>query len=71
MLPTVVEEGLASINGAKLAKKVLNPQELKKLNITNAKAWSTYLLGATLVSICAQLAVKVKDRLVAPKQQQK
>ena len=71
MLPTVVEEGLASINGAKLAKKVLNPQEIKKLNITNTKAWSTYLLGATLVSICAQLAVKVKDRLVPPKQNQK
>ena len=64
MLPTVVEEGLASINGAAMAKKVLNPKDLKKLNITNAKAWSTYAVGAVLASAFAQFAVKTKDRLV-------
>lgn len=68
MLPTVIEEGMASINGAKLAKNVLKPQELKKLNITNAKAWGTYLLSATLLSVFAQFAVKVKDKLVPPKE---
>ena len=67
LLPTVAEEGLASINGAKLVKKYLTPQELKKLNVTNAKAWSTYLIGAALLSAFAQFAVIVKDKLVEPK----
>jgi hypothetical protein len=64
MLPTIVEEGLASINGAAMAKKVLNPKDLKKLNATNAKAWSTYAIGAILASAFAQFAVKIKDKLV-------
>ena len=70
LTPTLVEEGLASINGAKLAKNVLNPEQLRKLNITNAKAWSTYFVGAVLASVLAQFAVKIKDKLVEPKQNQ-
>ena len=64
MLPTVAEEGLASINATAMAKKVLKPQELKKLNKTNAKAWSTYAVGAILASAFAQFAVNIKDKLV-------
>lgn len=64
MLPTLAEEGLASINGAAMAKKVLNPKDIKKLNITNAKIWSTYAVAAVLMSLFAQFAVKIKDKLV-------
>ena len=67
LLPTVVEEGLASINGAKLAKDVLSPEMLKKLNVTNAKAFGSYALGAVAISLCAQLAVYVKDKVFPPK----
>ena len=69
LTPTLAEEGLASINGAKLAKNVLSKTELKKLNITNAKAWSTYLVGAIMLSAAAQFAVNIKDKLTQPKQQ--
>ena len=68
LLPTVAEEGLASINGAKIFKPYLNPQELRKLNITNAKAWGSYLIGAAVAGILAQFAVKIKDRLAEPKE---
>ena len=67
LTPTLIEEGLASINGTKMAKKVLNPQDLKKLNILQGKAWSTYLAGAVLASLTAKFAVNIKDKLVKPK----
>lgn len=67
MIPTLAEEGLASINGAKLAKKVLSPELFKKVCKSNAIAWCTYLAGATMVGAGANLAVKVRDKIVQPK----
>ena len=67
MVPTLAEEGLASINGAKLAKKVLSPELFKKVCKSNAIAWCTYLVGATMAGLGANLAVKVRDKIVQPK----
>ena len=67
MIPTLAEEGLASVNANKLAKKVLSPELLKKMNSLNIKAWGTYLLGATITGACGALAVWVKDKITQPK----
>ena len=66
MVPTLAEEGLASINGAKLAKETLKPDMLKKMNNLNLKAWGSYAIGALAMSLCGALAVWVKDRVAQP-----
>lgn len=66
MVPVIAEEGLASINGHKLGKKVLSPEMLKKMNTLNLKAFGSYVLGATIMSVCGALAVWVKDRVAQP-----
>ena len=42
--PTLIEEGLASIRGANLAKKVLSPEKLKAMKMINAKGWLSYAI---------------------------
>ena len=64
-LPTLAEEGLASIRGAQLAKKVLNPQLLKRVNQKNFFAFTTYVLSALIAAGCAKLAVKIRDKAAA------
>ena len=66
MIPTMAEEALASINANKLAKNVLKPDLLKKLNKLNFKAWTSYFAGATIMSACAALGVWIKDRVAQP-----
>ena len=66
MIPTIAEEGLASINASKIAKDVLKPDMLKKMNNLNAKAWGSYVFGALAMSVCGALAVWVKDRVAQP-----
>ena len=63
LTPVLIEEGMASINGIKMAKKVLKPSETKNLKCLYGKAWSTYLIGAIFAGACAQLAVYIKDKL--------
>ena len=68
-IPTLLEEGLASIKGAKMAKDAgLSKELLKKLNISNAKAWSTYMIGALAAASTVRLAVAVKDRIAEGRQ---
>ena len=67
MLPLVIEEGVASLNAKKLAKDVLSPEMLKKMNKMNLRAWGTYVVGAGLAAGAAQLAIYVKDRVAARK----
>ena len=67
MLPTVIEEGLASINGQKLAKGKLSPDLYKKLVSLNTKALGSYALGALLVGVFANLAVYIKDKITGDK----
>lgn len=62
-VPTVVEEGLASINGAKLAKNVLDEKMYKNLNKYNLKAWSTYVVSTALMGLGVQIGVTIKDKL--------
>ena len=64
LIPKVAEEGLASLNGQKMAKDVLNKDLYKKLVKLNTKAWGSYVLGAALTAGLAQLAVYIKDRIV-------
>lgn len=63
-VPTLLEEGLASIKGVKMAKEAgLSQDLLKKLKIGSVKAWSTYMLGALATAATVRLAVEVKDRI--------
>ena len=67
MLPVIIEEGVASINGAQLAKKVLNKNMYKKLNKFNFMAFSSYIIGASILGICTALAVYIKDKVSGAK----
>lgn len=68
-VPTVLEEGLASVKGAQIAKKVLEPDKLKMLNKANGKAFLTYLIGATLLPLGVYVAKKIRDSFDKPKEQ--
>jgi len=59
-LPTVIEEGLASIKGIQAAKKTLGGQNVKlgALRKNYLLAWLTYLLGAVGLGIASKLSVK-------------
>ena len=63
MLPIVAEEGLASINAAKLAKKHLNQELYKKMNKINFKAFSSYFFAMILTGIGTYVANYIKDGL--------
>lgn len=57
-LPTIVEEGLASIRGIKAAKKVLGKGvNLGALKRNYAFAWLTYVIAGVGLGIAAKLAV--------------
>ena len=66
-LPTILEEGLASIRGAKLAKGVLSPKNYKLLNKFNGAAWLTYLGMGVGITAATVLASKVRDAIAQPK----
>lgn len=67
-LPVLLEEGLASINAAKIAKKALAPAYLNKMNKFNTASWITYL--GTTIGVTASTAIvsQIMDRLSAPKE---
>lgn len=71
--PMLAEEGLASYNGIKMAKKYLSPDQLGKLKGSYLKAWGTYAATAGLIAGGVALGIKVanviKDKM-APKQTQ-
>ena len=67
LIPTLAEEGLASIRGGQIAKKVLDPKLLKQVNKHNFFAWTTYLAGALVTSGSAALAVKIRDAIAEKK----
>jgi hypothetical protein len=71
MIPTLAEEGMASINGAKLAKGVLNNNMYKKLNKLNTKAWLSYLFAAGIIGVATEFAVKLRDKIVDSKPTQR
>ena len=61
--PMLVEEGLASLKGGKIAKKVLDPSLLKKVRTTNALGFASYTLCAVASGVGVALGVKVKDNI--------
>lgn len=62
-LPVLVEEGLASIKGQKLAKSILSPELLAKVSKNNKLAYLTYLGLALASALGVALAVKIKDKI--------
>ena len=66
-LPMLIEEGMASIKGGNLAKKLLNPELAKKVSKGNKIAYLTYLGMAVASGIGVYLANKVRDAVVASK----
>lgn len=66
-LPILVEEGMASIKGAKLAKPHLSADMLKQLNKLNGKAFLTYLGVAVATSLTATAASWIHDKIVSAK----
>ena len=66
LVPLVAEEGLASIKGGKLAKKVLSPELYKKVNKSNIKAFSAYSILMIMVGCGTALANYLKDKATGP-----
>lgn len=58
-LPMTMEEGLASIRGLKQAKKYLPKEDVTKLAVNYAKAWSTYgiLAAGSVLGVAAGIGI--------------
>ena len=67
MVPTLLEEGIASIKGAKLAKPKLSKDLYNKMCKGYAKAWGTYAVSALAIGVCGALAVYIRDKVVENK----
>ena len=59
--PVVLEEGLASIRGAKMAKNFMSPEKLQAINTMNKKAWLTYALTAATGVAATYVGSKLRD----------
>ncbi len=66
-LPTLVEEGMATVKGNKFAKNLLDPSLAKKVSKTNTMAYASYLCLAVLSSFGIYLGTKIKDYIAKPK----
>ena len=67
-IPLVAEELAASYKGEKLAKQVLSPELLKKVENCNRLGASTYILMASAVGLGAVVASKVRDAIAKPEE---
>ena len=69
-VPMILEEGIASLRGQKIAKNLIKTGELskelfKKVKLTNLCGFASYALAGIIGYIGAKLAVKVKDKIQA------
>lgn len=64
-LPVIIEEGMATFKGNKLAKSLLDKKLLNKVKIANALGLVTYFMAAATVAVSTAVAVKVKDNIQA------
>lgn len=64
LIPTLAEEGLASVRGGQIAKKVLDPKLLKRVSRNNFLAWTTYFTGTLIATEAVYIAVKIRDHVV-------
>lgn len=67
-LPKILEEGLASLQGAKLAKGLVPSQQFKKLNKMQTAAWLTYFGSAVAATAATATASKVRDFIASSKE---
>ena len=65
-IPTIAEEGLATLRGNKFAKELLSPDLAKKVVKSNRYGMATYVAMAALFGTAAYLAVKVKNAIAHP-----
>lgn len=63
-MPTLIEEGMASYKGEKLAKQLLSPELLKRARKSNVYGFMTYLLTPAIWGVGTYLGVKAKDVIV-------
>lgn len=68
MLPILLEEGMATYKGQKLADNLLSKDMAKIVSKGNKVAYLTYLLGALSVATTSFATVKIKDYFVAKKE---
>ena len=61
--PIVLEEGLASIKGARMAKGILSPEKLKAMKKMDFKAWCTHAVAAGIAVAGVWAANKIKNWL--------
>lgn len=67
-VPMLLEEGMASIKGQKIASSVLSPDKLKILKNLHGKAWLTYATGTLGLTLGTLLASKTRDFLSKSKE---
>lgn len=65
-LPIILEEGLATLKGNKVAKELLSPDLAKKVAKTNAIGLCSYLLTSLLFALGIYFGTKVKDMIAKP-----
>ncbi len=70
-LPTIIEEGVASMKGLKAAKQTFNPQAYKTLKTAYLVAWGSYVVKALVTAVTATSAVHIWDNLRNNKQSTK
>lgn len=63
-LPMLIEEGLASLQGQKFAKNVLDKNIYSKVKHTNFLGFLTYLFLASFSSIVLWISLKIKNRFL-------
>lgn len=57
-----LEEGMASLNGMKIAKKSLTKPQFRAVNKLNVKAWLSYATIATGLMLTSALISKFNDK---------
>lgn len=68
MLPILLEEGMATYKGQKLADKLLTNDMAKIVSKGTKVAYLTYIIGALSIATTSFATVKIKDYLVAKKE---
>jgi len=68
-VPTVIEEGMASFKGNKLAKQLLNPDLYKKVKKNNLLGFATYATSAIITGLATYAGVELKNTVISKCQQ--
>lgn len=63
MIPTILEEGLASFNGQQMSKKYLSKKDLKTLKITHFNSFGSYIILGCGIGVAVHFANKVRDKI--------